>query len=94
MPEFFLLFLPPLWPFFPLFVELEAFLPAGLSVDVVVPPPVWATERVAPSNRANAMVSSFFIESPSDRTSVFIDKHFRGKILGYIVAQKSKKEAA
>src|SRR5690349_6652898 len=66
-PEFFLDFLPPLWAFFPDLVEV-VFLPpsAGLSVD---PPVAWANDRVAPSSRVNAMVSSFFIQSPSEKIS-------------------------
>jgi hypothetical protein len=34
---------------------------AGLLVE---PAPAWANERVAPSSVANAIVSSFFIQSP------------------------------
>jgi hypothetical protein len=69
--EPFLLFLPPLWAvvFFPLLVD-EAF-GAGLSVDAGVLPVAWAIESVAPSNMANAIVSSFFIQSPSGK-SVFL----------------------
>src|ERR1051326_5639423 len=69
-PEFFLLFFVP--PFFPLFFLPSLVLP--LSV-VVVPdcpavlvwpaPPVRAKERLAPISRANAMVSNFFMQSPS-----------------------------
>jgi hypothetical protein len=67
--ELFLLFLPPLWAeaFFPVLVD-EAFV-AGLSVDAGVLPVAWAIESVAPSNMANAIVSSFFIQSPSAEVS-------------------------
>jgi hypothetical protein len=44
---------------------------AGLSVDAGVPPACWAIESVAPSNMANAIVSSFFIQSPSGKVSFF-----------------------
>jgi hypothetical protein len=66
LPELFLPFFPPLWPFLPLLVlvvlgVLVSVLPvAGLSVPVAC-----AKDSVAPSNMANAMVSSFFIQSPS-----------------------------
>jgi hypothetical protein len=65
LPEFFLDFLPPLWAFLPDLVEV-VFLPpsAGLSVD---PPVAWANDRVAPSSSVNAIVSSFFIQSPSEK---------------------------
>src|SRR4051812_43349101 len=61
-PEFFLLFFPPLWwvVFLPDFVVVLS--PAGLSV---LPPAAWANDRLAPSNSVNAIVSSFFIQSPS-----------------------------
>ena len=67
LPEFFLLFLPPLWPFFPdlLFVVLAvvAFLPGGVGCGFVAPlsPPVCARARVAPRNRVTTHVDSFFI---------------------------------
>jgi len=69
LPEFFLLFLPPLWPFLPdlVFSVLVVFSPvAGLSVEVFPPLVAWAKERLAPNIKANAIVSSFFIQSPSN----------------------------
>lgn len=68
LPEFFLLFLPPLWPFFPdlLFVVLAvvAFLPGGVGCGFVAPlsPPVCARARVVPRNRVTTHVDSFFIQ--------------------------------
>src|SRR5579864_371001 len=84
-PEFFLDFFPPLWPFLPDLVVV--FLPpsAGLSVD---PPVAWANDRVAPSSRVNAMVSSFFIQSPSEK-SVFGNR----SIWGIIDVQHSKQRS-
>jgi hypothetical protein len=35
----------------------------------VDPPVAWANDKVAPSIRVNAMVSSFFIQSPSEKIS-------------------------
>jgi hypothetical protein len=44
---------------------VEVFLPpsAGLSVD---PPVACANDRLAPSSSVNAIVSSFFSQSPSE----------------------------
>src|SRR5438270_56432 len=65
--DLFFPFLPPLCAFFADLVEV-VFLPpsAGLSVD---PPVAWANDRVTPSSRVNAIVSSFFIQSPSEKIS-------------------------
>jgi hypothetical protein len=70
LPELFLDFLPPLWAFFVLVV---AFLPLA-SVGVVLlwsvePPVACANDNVPPSSRVNAIVSSFFIQSPSEKIS-------------------------
>src|SRR5262249_33797559 len=67
----FFFFLPPLWPFLPLF-SLPLSLPLSLSLVVVVPlpgvvvlsPPVWANDKLAPSNRANTNTVSLFISAP------------------------------
>lgn len=61
-PEFFLDFLPPLWLFL---VLLVAFFPEavdGAAVLSVEPPVAWAKDRLAPSSRVKAIVSSFFIQ--------------------------------
>jgi hypothetical protein len=63
LPEDFLLFLPPLWAFFPAVFVLAGGVvvllsPAPLSVE---PPPACANDKLAPSSSVNAIVSSFFI---------------------------------
>jgi hypothetical protein len=63
LPEFFLDFLPPLWLL--VLVLLVAFLPEAVDVVAVLsvePPVAWAKDKLAPSSRANAIVSSFFIQ--------------------------------
>ena len=58
----FLLFLPPLWLL--VLVLLVAFFPEAVDVVAVLsvePPVAWAKDRLAPSRRVNAIVSSFFI---------------------------------
>lgn len=66
-PEFFLLFFPPLWPFFPdlLFVVLAvvAFFPGGVGCGFVAPlsPPVCARARLAPRSNVIINVETFFI---------------------------------
>ena len=56
-------------------VVVLAVLVSVLPVDdlsvLLVLPVAWAKDRVLPSNKANAMVSSFFIQSPSNDTSSF-----------------------
>lgn len=64
--EFFLLFLPPLWPFFPL---LWPFLPESVWVVPDCPvapaaPPVCANARHPPTNRVITKVNNLFMQSP------------------------------
>jgi hypothetical protein len=70
LPELFLLFFPPfllwVWPLGAAFLVV-----AGLSVEAGVPVVPWAIESVAPSNMANAIVSSFFMQSPSVEVSFY-----------------------
>jgi hypothetical protein len=61
--EPFLLFFPPLWLL--VLVLLVAFLPEVVGVVAVLsvePPVAWAKDKLAPSSRVNAIVSSFFIQ--------------------------------
>jgi hypothetical protein len=89
LPELFLLFFPPfllwVWPLGAAFLVV-----AGLSVEAGVPVVPWAIESVAPSNMANAIVSSFFMQSPSVEVS-FISNQILGDI-GVIVRESRAKE--
>jgi hypothetical protein len=68
LPELFFFFVAPFFAW--VWVLAGAFVVvAGLSVDAGAPPVAWAIESVAPSNMANAIVSSFFIQSPSVEVS-------------------------
>jgi hypothetical protein len=92
VPELFLAFFPPflwLWPL--VLVDVAGLPVAGLSVDPVVPPVACATESVAPSSMANAMVSSFFIQSPSMENQVLKSNRFLGERRLQYCTEKRKK---
>ena len=81
VPEDFLLFLPPLWPFLPdlVFVgvlAVAAFLPGGVGCGFVAPlsPPVCAMTRPAPRSNVITNVEIFFIR--------FSDQIFSGSYCG------------
>lgn len=60
LPELFLLFLPPLWPF----LVLVVFLPLVGAALSVLPPVACPKDRVAPSNIVITTVNSLFMQSP------------------------------
>jgi hypothetical protein len=93
--EFFFDFLPPLWAV--LLVLVEAFFPdavdvvAGLSVE---PPVAWAKDRPAPSSSVNAIVSSFFIQSPSEGYQVLESFNSVKNCLRNILSREAEKRKA
>jgi len=92
LPELFLDFFPPflwLWPL--VLVDVAGLPVAGLSVDPVVPPVACATDSVAPSSMANAMVSSFFIQSPSMGNQVLKSIDILGEYWCQYCTEKRKK---
>src|SRR5260370_38791386 len=92
--QLFLLFLPPFLPC--VFVLVLPFLPVSvvaifpISVVLVVPLVACANDKLAPSNRANTNVASFFMLPPLKGSSVLIiltrsgRDSFLGSPIGYL----------
>ena len=94
LPELFLLFLPPFLAWLWVLVlagGVVVVLPLGaaLSVD----PVACENESVAPSSRANAMVTSFFIQSPPIGIRFLKSVKILGEFSAIIVQRSAKKES-